>query len=67
VSLSRTRHGTYNIGVTDDVKRRRRDLIELKEMVKLGAGITGDKQRIEMIKGLLAGRQKIAPVNSGAR
>ena len=42
-------------GIADDVKRRmRRDLAELKEMVRLGAGIPGDKQRIEMIKGLIA-------------
>jgi hypothetical protein len=60
-----TMKGTYNIGVADDVKRLRRDLIELKEMVRLGAGIPGDKQRIEMIKGLLARRQKIAPVTVG--
>jgi len=55
-------NGIYNIGVADDVKRLRRDLIELKEMVRLGAGIPGDKLRIEMIKGLLARRQQIAPV-----
>ena len=57
-----TMNGIYNIGVADDVKRLRRDLIELKEMVRLGAGIPGDKLRIEMIKGLLARRQQIAPV-----
>jgi hypothetical protein len=36
-------NGIYNIGVADDVKRLRRDLIELKEIVRLGAGIPGDK------------------------
>ena len=42
-------------GIADDVKRRmRRDLAELKEMVRLGAGIPGDEQRIKMIKGLIA-------------
>jgi hypothetical protein len=42
-------------GFAGDVKRlMRRDLAELKEMVRLGAGIPGDEQRIEMIKGLLA-------------
>jgi hypothetical protein len=42
-------------GIAADVKRRmRRDLAELKEMVRLGAGIPGDEQRIEMIKGLIA-------------
>jgi hypothetical protein len=30
-----------------------RELAELKEMVRLGAGLPGDEQRIEMIKGLL--------------
>ena len=29
-----------------------RELAELKEMVRLGAGILGDEQWIEMIKGL---------------
>ena len=42
-------------GIAADVKRRmRRELAELKEMVRLGAGIPGDEQRIEMIKGLIA-------------
>jgi hypothetical protein len=42
-------------GIADDVKRRmRRDLAELKEMARLGAGIPGEEQRIEMIKGLIA-------------
>ncbi len=42
-------------GIADDVKRRmRRDLAELKEMVRLGAGIPGDEQRIEMLEGLIA-------------
>jgi hypothetical protein len=57
-------NGIYNIGVADDVKRLRRDLIELKEMVRLGAGIPGDTLRIEMIKGLLARRQQIRAGNS---
>ena len=42
-------------GIADDVKRRmRRELAELKEMVRLGAGIPGEEQRIKMIKGLIA-------------
>jgi hypothetical protein len=31
----------------------RRELVELKEMVRLGAGLAGDEQRIEMAKCLL--------------
>jgi len=42
-------------GIADDVKRRmRRELAELREMVRLGAGIPGEEQRIKMIKGLIA-------------
>lgn len=51
-----------NHGLADDVKRLRRDLVELNEMVRLGAGMPGDKERIEMIKELLARRHKIAPL-----
>ena len=57
-----TINGADKRGFADDVKRLRRDLAELKEMVRLGAGIPGDEQRIEMIKDLLARWQKIAPV-----
>jgi hypothetical protein len=57
-----TTNGVDKRGFADDVKRLRRDLAELKEMVRLGAGIPGDEQRIEMIKDLLARWQKIAPV-----
>ena len=32
----------------------RRELAELREMVRLGAGIPGEEQRIKMIKGLIA-------------
>jgi Protein of unknown function (DUF2852) len=42
-------------GIADDVKRRmRRELAELNEMVRLGAGMPGEEQRIKMIKGLIA-------------
>jgi hypothetical protein len=57
-----TINGADKRGFADDVKRLRRDLAELKEMVRLGAGIPGDEQRIEMIKDLLARWQMIAPV-----
>jgi hypothetical protein len=57
-----TTNGVHKRGFADDVKRLRRDLAELKEMVRLGAGVPGDEQRIEMIKDLLARWQKIAPV-----
>lgn len=53
---------TDNHGVTDDVKRLRCDLAELNEMVRLGASIPGDEERIEMIKKLLARQRKTAPV-----
>jgi len=55
-------NGTTNRGFTNDIKRLRRDLAELEEMVRLGAGIPGDEQRIEMIKGLFARLHKMAPV-----
>jgi hypothetical protein len=37
----------------DNAKRLRRELVELKEMVRLGAGLPGDEHRIEMAKCLL--------------
>ncbi len=46
--------------VGDDVRRLRRHLAELKEIVRLDADIPGDEQRIEMIKDLLTRWQKIA-------
>ncbi len=46
--------------VGDDVRRLRRHLAELKQIVRLDADIPGDEQRIEMIKDLLTRWQKIA-------
>ena len=46
----------------DEVRRLRRHLAELKEIVKLDADIPGDEQRIEMIKDLLTRWKKIASV-----
>ncbi|MGO8844740.1 MAG: hypothetical protein ACLQFI_05280 [Methylocella sp.] len=46
-------NGIDNHGFADNAKRLRRELAELKEMVKLGAGLPGDAQRIEMVKCLL--------------
>ncbi len=46
--------------VGDDVRRLRRHLAELKEIVRLDADIPGDEQRIETIKDLLTRWQKIA-------
>ena len=45
-----TMNGIDNHGFADNAKRLRRELAELKEMVKLGAGLPGDEQRIEMAK-----------------
>ena len=55
-------NGIANRGFANNLKRLRRDLAELEEMVRLGAGIPGDEQRIEMIKGLFARLHKMAPV-----
>jgi hypothetical protein len=45
--------GIDNLDFAGGVMRlMQRELAELKEMVRLGAGILGDEQRIEMIKGL---------------
>jgi hypothetical protein len=48
--------------VGDDVRRLRRHLAELKEMVTRDADIPGDQQRIEMIRDLLTRWQKIASI-----
>jgi hypothetical protein len=43
-------NGLNNRGFADGVIRRlRRELAELTEMMRLGAGIPGDDQKIEMI------------------
>ena len=55
-------NGPHNCGFADNVKQLRRDLAELKEMMKLGARIPGDEQRIEMIEGRLARWQAFASV-----
>jgi hypothetical protein len=55
-------NGRDNYGFADNIKLLRRDLAELKEMVRLGARIPGDEQRIEAIKGLLAQWQAFASV-----
>ncbi len=55
-------NGIANRSFANNLKRLRRDLAELEEMVRLGAGIPGDEQRIEMIKGLFARLHKMAPV-----
>jgi hypothetical protein len=44
------------------IRLMRRELAELTEMMSLGAGIPGDEQRIDMIKGLLARWHKKVPV-----
>jgi hypothetical protein len=54
-----------NHGFADNVKRLRRDLAELKEMVKLGAGLPGDVQRIELAKCLLAQWHVLCEKKSG--
>ncbi|HUI21062.1 MAG TPA: WW domain binding protein 11 [Methylocella sp.] len=46
-------NGLETISVAKDTRRLRRELAELKEMVRLGAGIPGDKQRIEVLERLL--------------
>ena len=40
-----TMNGIDNHGFADNAKRLRRELAELKEMVKLGAGLPGDEQK----------------------
>ncbi|HUB65373.1 MAG TPA: hypothetical protein VL996_13180 [Methylocella sp.] len=56
-------NGIDKRGITGAIKRlMRRDLAELKEMVRLGAGVPGDEQRIEMINALLARWHAIAPM-----
>jgi hypothetical protein len=55
-------NGLHNCGFADNFKWLRRDLAELKEMVRLGAGIPGDEQRIETLKGVLARWQAFASV-----
>ena len=45
--------GIDNHGFADNAKRLRRELVELKEMVRLGAGLPGDKQRIARAQCLL--------------
>jgi hypothetical protein len=57
-----TANGIDKNGFAHDVKRLLRDLAVLKEMVRSGAGIPGDEQTIEMIKGLLARWHKITSV-----
>jgi hypothetical protein len=57
-----TVNGSDKNGFAHDVKRLLRDLAELKEKVRPGAGIPGDEQTIEMIKGLLSRWHKIASV-----
>jgi hypothetical protein len=44
------------------IRLMRRELAELTEMMSHGAGIPGDEQRIDMIKGLLARWHKKVPV-----
>jgi hypothetical protein len=46
-------NGIDNHGLADNAERLRRELAELKEMGKLGAGLPGDEQRIEIAKCLL--------------
>jgi hypothetical protein len=46
-------NGIDDRGFAYHAKRVRRELVELKEMVRLGAGVPGDEQRIEMAKCLL--------------
>ncbi|MGO9846661.1 MAG: hypothetical protein ACLPKT_08695 [Methylocella sp.] len=48
--------------VGDDVRRLRRHLAELKEIVSLDADMPGDEQRVEMIKELLTRWKKIASI-----
>ena len=46
----------------DDVRRLRRHLAELTEIVSLDADMPGDEQRVEMIKELLTRWKKIASI-----
>ena len=46
-------NGIDNQGFADNVKRLRLELAELKEMVRLGAGLPGDEQRIARAQCLL--------------
>ena len=46
-------NGIDNHCFADNAKRLRRELSELKEMVRLGTGLPGDAQRKEMAKCLL--------------
>jgi hypothetical protein len=56
-----TRNTITSCSLTNDIKRLRHDLAELEEMVRLGAGLPGDQQTIEMIKVLLGLNHKITP------
>ena len=42
-------NGIDNYGFADNAKRLRRELVELKEMVRLGAGVPGDEQRAKCL------------------
>jgi hypothetical protein len=55
-------NGRDNRDFADKINLLRRDLAELKEMVRLGARIPGDDQRIEQIKLLLEQWRVFAPV-----
>jgi hypothetical protein len=55
--------GLDNFGFADNINVLRRNLAELQEMVRLGARIPGDDQRIEAIKRLLAQWQAFASVS----
>lgn len=46
--------GFDNRGFGENFKRLRRELVELNEMVRLGAGLPGDVQRVEIAKRLVA-------------
>jgi hypothetical protein len=55
--------GLDNFGFADNINVLRRNLAELQEMVRLGARIPGDDQRIEAIKRLLTQWQAFASVS----
>ena len=47
-------NGIDNHGFAVNVRRLRRELAELNEMMKLGAGLPGKAQRVEIAKRLVA-------------
>jgi hypothetical protein len=58
-------NGLDNHNFAANIKGLRRDLANLKEMVRLGARVPGDEQTIAAIKGLLDRGQEFASAAIG--